>query len=136
MNYGWDNSYSGWYTLDALFYPAGGSTSYEYIMENIYPAQSLNSVIIGTYPRDSSFNYRYFNVDATGNYATFEGGQYLQFLPDITVTCTNTTGGSIRFLGSAIDTTRLFSRGDTTKGARLYDGGTIKMNRYGSIRFE
>jgi hypothetical protein len=94
----------------------------------------LNSVISGTYPRDASFDYRYFNVDAAGTSATFEAGQNLQFLPDISVTCTSTTGGSIRFEGTSSDNTILFSNGDRTKGARIY-GGTIKVNRYGGIRF-
>ena len=131
MNYGWDESHTAWYTLDAL---SGGDPATEYIIASIYPAQSLNSSLSGTYTRDASFPYRYFNVDAAGTSATFEAGQYLQFLPDITVTCTSTTGGSVRFDGSSTYNTRLFSNGDRTKGARIYNG-TIKMNRYGCIRF-
>jgi hypothetical protein len=84
--------------------------------------------------RVASFPYRYFNVDAAGTSATFEAGQNLQFLPDITVTCTSTTGGSIRFDGSSTYNTILFSNGERTKGARIYNG-TIKVNRYGCIRF-
>lgn len=133
MNYGWDNFRNTWYTLDALYQAGGGDVGDEYLLENIYPAQSLGSVLTGPYPRDSTFYYRYFNVDATGTSTTFDGGQYLQFLPDITVRCTS---GSIRFNGSASYITRLFSRGDSTKGARLHGGGTIKLNRYGTIRFE
>jgi hypothetical protein len=131
MNYGWDESHTAWYTLDAL---SGGDPATEYIIASIYPDQSLNSSLSSTYTRQSSFPYRYFNVDATGTSATFEAGQYLQFLPDITVTCTSTTGGSIRFDGLSTYNTRLFSNGDRTKGARIYNG-TIKMNRYGCIRF-
>jgi hypothetical protein len=133
MNYGWDNFRNTWYTLDGLYQPSYGDPDDEYLLENIYPDKSLHSSISGTYPRDASFYYRYFNVDATGTSTTFDGGQYLQFLPGITVSC---TGGSIRFNGSASYITRLFSRGDRTKGARLYGGGTIKLNRYGTIRFE
>ena len=133
MNYGWGNFRDIWYTLDALYQPGSGNEDDEYLLENIYPAQSLGSSLINpTYPKES-FPYRYFDVDATGTSTTFDGGQYLQFLPDITVSC---TGGSIRFNGLASYTTRLFSRGDRTKGARLYGGGTIKLNRFGSIRFE
>jgi hypothetical protein len=130
MNYGWDEGHTTWYTLDALLF---GDTDTEYIIASIYPAPSLGSSLNSTYIKES-FPYRYFNVDATGNSATFEAGQNLQFLPDISVTCTSTTGGSIRFEGSSTDNTTLFSNGDRTKGARIYDG-TIKMNRYGGIRF-
>jgi hypothetical protein len=136
MNYGWDNNRTTWYKLDSLHQPGGGTTNDEYLLENIYPAQSLHSIISGTYTRQP-FPYRYFNVDAiTATSATFGGGQYLQFLPDITVTCSSTTGGSIRFDGSIPYISKLFSRGDETKGVRLYGGGTVKLNRYGSIRFE
>lgn len=131
MNYGWDNVRDTWYTLDALH---GGEPDEEYMLENVYPAQALGSFISGTYSKQS-FPYRYFNRDATGNSATFEAGQYLQFLPTITATCTSTTGGSIRFYGASGNSTRLFSRGDRTKGVRIY-GGAIKLNRYGSIRFD
>jgi hypothetical protein len=131
MNYGWDDGHTTWYTLDGLLF---GDQDTEYIIASIYPAQSVHSVISGTYTRNASFDYRYFNVDATGNSATFEAGQNLQFLPDISVTCTSTTGGSIRFEGSSANNTILFSNGDDTKGARIYDG-TIKMNRYGGISF-
>jgi len=142
MNYGWDrtcsdrNGCNTWYGLDALHQPDPcGTTDDEYLLENIYPFQSLHSVFAGTFTRQS-FDYRYFNVDATSNSATFDAGQNLQFLPDITVTCTSTTGGSIRFNSSIFYVTRLFSRGDRTRGARLYGGGTIKLNRYGSIKFD
>jgi hypothetical protein len=136
MNYGWDDSANTWYTLDGLFYPdANGTTNDEYVLANIYPAQSLHSFISGTYARNSFF-HRYFNVDAWSPSATFDPGQYLQFLPGITVTCISTTGGSTRFNSSAALPTRLFSRGDITRGVRLHDFGAIKLNRYGSIRLE
>jgi len=132
MNYGWDDGHTAWYTLDSI---TADPENDEYIVENIYPEQSLNSSLSVTpYMRVASFPYRYFNVDAAGTSATFEAGQYLQFLPDITVTCTGTTGGSVRFDGSSTYNTILFSNGDRTKGARIYNG-TIKMNRYGCIRF-
>ena len=131
MNYGWDDGCNAWYTLDALY---GGNASEEYMLENIYPAQALGNWLSGTYSR-VAFPYRYFDRDATGHSATFEAGQYLQFLPDITVTCTSTTGGSILFEGSSSHNTRLFTRGDRTKGVRIYDGA-IKLNRYGSVKFE
>ncbi len=131
MNYGWSGiGYDTWYTLDALY---GGDPDEEYMLEYIYPAQALGSSLSGTYTRQS-FPYRYVDRDATGSSATFEEGQYLQFLPGITVTCTSTTGGSIRFEGSSSNNTWLFTRGDRTRGARIYSG-TIKLNRYGSVKF-
>ena len=130
MNYGWDNSYTAWYTLDALYL---GGVDEEYILENIYPAQALGSWLSGTYSQQS-FPYRYFDRDATGYSATFSSGQYLQFLPNITVTNTSNTGGSFRFEGSDTLNTRLFTRGDTSQGVRIYNG-TIKINKNGSIKF-
>lgn len=131
MNYGWSGTGDDtWYTLDALNQPGGGTTSDEYLLENIYPAQSLHSSLVGTYTKPS-FVYRYFNVDATGSSATFEPGQYLQFLPGVTVTST----GTIRFDGSSTSSTRLFTRGDTGRGARIY-GGTIKMSANGSVKLD
>ncbi|RZN39858.1 MAG: hypothetical protein EFT35_03420, partial [Methanophagales archaeon ANME-1-THS] len=134
MNYGWSNvSYNTWYVLDGLYYPAGGSINDEYMLENIYPAVALGNSIAGTYSLQS-FPYHYFDQDATGNSATFEAGQYLQFLPNVEVTCTSTTGGSIRFLGTSSYNTRLFTRGDPSKGIRIYNGA-VKLNKDGSIKF-
>jgi len=132
VNYGHgDDGSTGWYAVDHWYVPGDN----EYMLVGIYPAQALGSSLSGNYPQDSSFSYRYFDQDATGNCATFESGQYLQFLPGITVTCTSTTGGSIRFEGSSSYNTWLFTRGDRTKGVSIYDGA-IKLNRYGSVKFE
>lgn len=130
MNYGWDDGHNTWWTLDALYL---GGIDEEYIIENIYPAQATGSWISGTYAKQS-FPYRYFDRDATGYSATFESGQYLQFLPDITVTNTSATGGSFRFEGSGTLNTRLFTRGDTSTGVRIYNGA-MKVNQNGSIKF-
>jgi len=137
MNYGWGKTgtfpdgNNTWYTLNALHQ---GDYYKEKMLESIYPAQALYGSLSGTYTR-KSFPYRYFDRDATGDSATFKAGQNLQFLPDITVTCTSATGGSIRFEGSSSQNTRLFTRGDRTKGIRIYDG-SVKLNRYGSVQFE
>ena len=134
MNYGWDNNRTTWYTLDALHL---GDPNDEYMLENIYPAQALGSFINGTYSRDS-FYYRYFNRDASGYSATFEAGQRLQFLPNIRLRCSSTSG-PIRFeaSNSSGTYTRLFTRGDKTRGVCMYNNAnsTIKMNYNGSIRF-
>ena len=129
MNYGWDDGHNTWYTLDALHYPSGGSIDDEYMLENIYPAPALGSSISGTYGRPS-FPWRYFDRDATGSSATFEAGQELQFLPDIVVICTSTTGGSINFYGSSL----LFTRGDGERGIQIHNG-VIKLHRNGGLTF-
>ena len=103
------------------------------MIEDIYPAPILWGSLSGTYVR-GSFPYRYFDRDTTGSSATFESGQYFQFLPNIVVTCTSATGGSIRFEGSTTDNTLLFTRGDTSQGVLIYNG-TIKLNQGGSIKF-
>ena len=126
MNYGWfGSSHDAWYTLDGLY---GGDPLDEYMLENIYPAQALGSLLSGIYTRNASFPYRYFDQDTTGDSAAFESGRNLQFLGGITATCTSSTGGSIRFYGSSSLNTRLFSDGDTTKGVRIHNG-VIKLNR-------
>ena len=129
MNYGWFGTGDDtWYTLDAL---QGGSPADEYMIEGIYPAQALGtSLAIGTYSKES-LPYRYFDRDATGSAAVFASGQYLQFLPAITLTSV----GSIRFNGAGTDNTRLFTRGDTSRGIRIREASII-MYAGGGISFE
>jgi hypothetical protein len=131
MNYGYGSSNSNtWYTLDEL---SGGNPETEFMFEDIVPDQALGNFLLnGTYMRNASFPYRYFDQDATGDDVTFQSGQYLQFLPNIDVTCTSTSGGSIRFYGSSSLNTRLFSRGDTSRGIRIRDGG-IKLHKDGGV---
>lgn len=137
MNYGWGGGKSDkpcwpsditnsntWYTLDGL--PCSDPTE-EYMLVNIFPVQSVRHAIGGTYPR-LPFNYRYFNQDATGS-GTFEAGQYLQFLPRITVTST----GLIQFKGTSSDGFRFFTRGDVSKGINVGNGG-INLYAGGSIK--
>jgi hypothetical protein len=131
VNYGHGNSKNAWYSVD-YWYDVGDD---EYMLIDIYPAQALGNTLAGTYLRDVSFPFRYFDQDATGNSATFESGQNLQFLHNITVACGSTTGGSIRFEGSSSNNTWLFTRGDRSIGVRICDGA-IKLNRYGSIKFQ
>ncbi|NIP28933.1 MAG: hypothetical protein GWN55_04375 [Phycisphaerae bacterium] len=141
MNYGWGricgdpNGCNTWYTLDALHL---GDYLKEKMLESIFPAQALGTSLSGTYSRQS-FPYRYFDRYATGSSATFEAGQYLQFLPLITAKCTSTTGDYIRFVGSSSLNTRLFSiRGTsgtaTVGGIRIYNGG-IRLYQNGCFKF-
>ncbi len=131
MNYGWGNFRNTWYCLDALHL---GNPDEEYMVEDIFPVTILWGSLSGTYVREL-FPYRYFDRDTTGNSATFEAGQYLQFLPRVTVRCTSTTGDYIRIVGSSSLNTRLFTRGDRSRGGRIYNGG-IRLYKNGSIKFE
>lgn len=137
MNYGWDNSYNEWYTLDNLHNPnPDGGTSDEYIVTDIYPGPALYDTLSGDYMK-TTLGYRYFDQDATGDTATFWAGQKLQFLPGVTVKCSSGTGGYLRFIGVNSDpswNTYLFSNGDLSRGIkmidseiRVYNGGGIQL---------
>ncbi len=134
MNYGWGfigtdpHGNDTWYTLDALHL---GDPGEEDMLENIYPAQALGASLMGYYQLDV-FRYRYFDRDATADSATFEAGQALQFLPNITVGCTSYINASIRFLGSPSANTVLFTRGDKSQGIRIYNGG-VKLMTNGDL---
>lgn len=128
MNYGWDNAYNGWYVLDALHYPAGGSTDDEAMLRGIYPAPSLVTAFSGTYTVPDP-PYRYFDRDGVGDSATFDAGHNLQFLPGVVVGCQS---GHVTINGSASAVTRLFARGDLTKGAEI-GGGAVKISVGGEI---
>jgi len=129
MNYGWANNFTAWYTLDSLHL---GGIDHEYIVRNIVPVNHLGALLAGNYQMEP-FPYRYFDLDAVGTIATFEAGQYLQSLPGIKVACAVGIGNNIRFLSSSSDNTRLFTRGDISKGARLH-GGIIKIHPTGSLK--
>jgi hypothetical protein len=103
------------------------------MMIDIVPNVILGATLNGTY-NTSAFPYRYFDRDAQGYVATFTGGQYLQFLPGISVTCAPGTGNYVRFIGGSGAYVRMYSNGDVSKGAKLYNGG-IKLHPGGSISF-
>ena len=128
MNYGWADEFNAWYTLDSLH---KGGIEHEYIVRNIVPVNHLGAVLAGTYQLEP-FPYRYFDLDAVGTIATFEAGQNLQSLPRTKVSCAIGAGNNIRFLSSSSDITRLFTRGDTSKGAKL-NGGGIKLYPTGNL---
>lgn len=135
MNYGWGGGATAWYILDAL---PGGDTNEEYMLENIYPVRALGDWVSGWYNPSpfTPLNYIYFDRDAQGVDATFDVGHYVQFLSEVTVTCTSTSGGSIRFLGSSSsdDYTYLFTAGDRTRGIEIR-GGHIYLYQNGSLKF-
>lgn len=133
MNYGWgwdgtcQDGCNTWYSLDGLY--LGGEDVEEAII-NVYPAPALGSWLSGLYSLPS-FPYRYFDRDATGNDATFDAGHYLQFLPGVTVK----SGGKIQFRGWSTGNTRLFTRGDRSKGI-LIVSGHIYLYQNGSIKLD
>ncbi|HIJ53241.1 MAG TPA: hypothetical protein HPP66_08820 [Planctomycetes bacterium] len=114
-----------WYVLDAI--PCSDPDE-EFMLANIFPVTSVRHAIAGIYPRVEEFNFRYFNQDATGSSALFEPGQYLQFLPGIRVMST----GTIQFQGASMAESRLFTRGDLSKGIRI-DGGGVGLYTGGSL---
>ena len=126
MNYGWNDPFTTWYTLDALHQPGGGDPSDEYMLRNILPVSSLGPTVAGVITT-SPWLYRYANQDATVNDAEFRPGVRLQFLPGVRLRPTGWQGGSLRFYGAPGQDTLLFSRGDETQGIKIYDGG-IKIN--------
>ena len=130
MNYGWSGqSTDTWYNIDNL-----ADSDAEGMIRKIKPAPSLESKLSGPYAK-KAFPYRYFDQDATGHDAVFKAGQYLQFLPGITVKCTSPDGGKIQFIGWSYDNTRLFTRGDISKGIRIHSGH-INLYNQGSIKFQ
>lgn len=115
-----------WYTLDAI--PCSDPDD-EYMMVNIFPGVSLGSSLSGTYVQWPPFPYRYFSRDAWGSSTTFNAGQYFQLLPNIVVTST----GNIKFFGATSLETRFFTRGETSAGVRIDNGG-ISMYSGGKIK--
>jgi len=129
MNYGWGGNSNAWYTLDAL---KNGSPNDEYMLESIVPTVALGGTLSGTYTL-ASFPYRYFDRDATcSTWATFNSGQYLQFLPNVVAKGTSTTE-YLRIYGSSSDNTHLFTRGDTSQGVLISDGCIRIMNGGGIV---
>jgi hypothetical protein len=103
------------------------------MIAGIQPDVSLDALLGPIYGNNPSFPYRYVNVDATGNYVTFSAGQLIQFLPGIDMMCTSTTGGAIKIFGEPALHTRLFTRGDITKGVKIENGG-IALYGGGGVR--
>lgn len=140
INYGHDDGDTQWYTLDDLDRwdrnDSDGNSNLDdqLIVTSIRPLCSLgNSLLSIRYPKNA-FPYRYFDQDATGRATEFASGQYLQFLQNITVSANSDPASYIYFVGQA-DATRLYTRGDPSRGVRI-DNGKIKLMNGGSIRFQ
>ncbi len=132
FNYGWQNtSYNTWYILDAMHH---GDPDEEEMIEGIKPIQTLGSTVAGAYTVPA-FPYRYFDQDATcASGATFSAGHNLQFLHNITLKCTS-AADPLRINGTSAANTRLFTRGDQSKGMLISGAGALKMTNGGTIVF-
>ena len=120
-----------WHKLEEI--PGGGPTT-DSMLVHIYPAPALGSSISGVYAVPS-FPYRYFDRDCSATYAVFRAGHQLQFLHNITVQGSSYSSESrITFYGSPSLNTRLFSRGDPSKGIRTYNGA-VQLRTNGGIKF-
>ena len=131
MNYGWRNTnYNTWYVLDALH---DGDPDEEEMIRGIRPLNCFDGVVSGAYPLPE-LPYGYVDQDATcSDSAAFASGYNLQFLPNATLTCTSTTD-SLRIYGTGSENTRLFTRGDPSRGVHIV-GSAIKMSHGGTVVF-
>jgi hypothetical protein len=124
--YGWvGGGNTDWHLLSAI---PGSDPAADTILINICPAPALGPSPSGVYAVPS-FPYRYFDRDCTSSSAVFQAGHKLQFLPNITVRSI----GTIKFDGSSSKESRLFTRGDTSNGIRLNNGG-ISLYTNGSLK--
>jgi len=129
--YGWRNAANtGWHRLDDI----PGEKPAISMLINIVPAPALGSSISGVYSIPS-FPYRYFDRDCSATYAVFQAGHQIQFLHNITVRGSAYNSESrITFYGSPSLNTRLFSRGDPSKGVSIYKGAVL-LKTNGGIKF-
>jgi|WetSurMetagenome_2_1015567.scaffolds.fasta_scaffold64987_2 hypothetical protein len=130
MNYGWDNSFTDWYSLDQLHYPdPDGELNDEYMVLRIKPGVSLGAIANGTF-----VGYNYINRDCAGNSVEFLAPSQIQFLssPRVVLTCSS---GFVKITGTPTQQSSIFTI-DQTFGVKvtnssfvMYPGGSIKMHR-------
>lgn len=81
--YGWYDSHDTWYDINEIHL---GGDDIEYMVREIYPDVALGDNLYGDHapPTDPGVHFdkpvRYFDVDASANYANFEAGQSFQYL--------------------------------------------------------
>jgi len=132
MNYGHDDTDTGWYTLPGL-----GNYQKQWMIINIRPAPVVGRNLGSNYSRNYLFPYRYFDRDAYGSMTLFESGQRIQFLPNITVTANSGAGRHVTFIGEGHSrgrSTYLYTRGDLHRGIIIQEGAVILKNG-GSLKF-
>jgi hypothetical protein len=130
VNYGSGGDNNIWFTLDNL---SVGDNLVETFVGDIVPKFSLGATLNSTYEVIPGSLPRYFDRDAAGDNATFNGGQYLQTLPGITIRGTGNSNG-VRFGASSTEHTYIYTHGDPTRGIRI-GNGVIKLINNGSIKF-
>jgi len=131
MNYGWDNGDNAWYRIDRLLQIVEGATwEQEYMIRNIVPGGSLHSTVSGPVYK-LPFNYRYVNRDCTASAADFHPGQFIQFLPGVSLVCTRSF---MQFAGEPGNQTYLYTP-EPNRGIRI-DNGAIKFYPGSGIRFQ
>jgi len=131
MNYGWDSDDDAWYEIDKLLQVADGANwEEEKMLKNIHPGVSLHTTVSGILYK-MPFPYRYVNRDCTGAAADFHPGQFVQFLPGVTLVCTRTW---MRFAGEPDNQTYLYTP-VPERGIRI-DNGAMKFYPGAGIRFQ
>ncbi len=138
INYGWghndyhdpSNGDNTWFTLSEL----PGPDDEEYMLINISPFPSLGSTLALSYSADQTPTYRYVDRDASGFVSIFESGHYIQFLPNISLSSSSAMGSIVSIAGNYGKTSRLFTRGDITKGIRI-GYAKIRLTNGGGIKF-
>jgi hypothetical protein len=132
MNYGWeDTNVNAWYELDHLLQVIdGASWEDEYMIVGIVPGMSLHSTVAGPVIK-LPFNYRYVNRDCTATAADFYPGQFIQFLPGVSLVC---VGELMTFTGLPDDNTFLYTP-EPDRGIRIQNG-KIVFHPGAGIRFQ
>ena len=131
MNYGWDSDDNAWYEIDKLLQVDDeGTWEHEMMLKSIHPGVSLHSSVAGPQYK-MPFNYRYVNKDCTAHAADFFPGQYIQFLPRVTLVCTELM---MKFTGTTREKTYLYTP-VPDRGIRI-DNGAMKFYPGCGIRFQ
>lgn len=130
MNYGWANENNAWYAMDGLHQVVDTANwTHEYMIVGIAPDPSLEGTVNGpvlTLP----FPYRYIDRDCAGSYAAFQAGQKIQFLPGVTLYCTE---GMVRFDGTP-DAHSVLYTPEPNRGIEIHKGAIV-MHPGCGIRF-
>jgi hypothetical protein len=91
---------------------------------------SLHSTVAGPVYK-LPFNYRYVNRDCTATAADFHPGQFIQFLPGVTLVCVENL---MTFTGLPDDNTYLYTP-EPDRGIRIQNGKMVFYPGAG-IRFQ
>lgn len=131
MNYGWGGGADAWYEIDKLHQVDDeGSWEHEKMLKSIHPGVSLHSSVAGIQYK-MPFNYRYVNKDCTGHAVDFYPGQFIQFLPGVTLVCTELM---MRISGLPDDNSYLYTP-VPDRGIRI-NNGAMKFYPGCGIRFQ